>query len=172
VHEGARGNDGSGGNRFSSDRRLKGLEEFTDADALPLYSQNQDVPLVLSDQQRGYSRRDRRQVNRSSEPRGGETVNWGLLFLGLLLGACAGLIMIARDGPSLLADVQRADPPANRAFEAPSIGPPVHYSGCNEVRALGKAPLYRGQPGYSTDMDGDLDGIACEPHAGAEFENF
>ncbi len=38
----------------------------------------------------------------------------------------------------------------------------VHYSGCNEVRA-GKAPLYDGQPGYSENMDGDGDGIACEP---------
>jgi hypothetical protein len=39
----------------------------------------------------------------------------------------------------------------------------VHYSGCNEVRAAGLAPLYRGQPGYREDMDGDLDGVACEP---------
>jgi hypothetical protein len=42
----------------------------------------------------------------------------------------------------------------------------VHYAGCNEVRALGKAPLYAGQPGYRTEMDGDGDGIACEPHRG------
>ena len=42
----------------------------------------------------------------------------------------------------------------------------VYYSGCNEVRALGKAPLYAGQPGYREDMDGDGDGIACEPHRG------
>jgi Excalibur calcium-binding domain len=40
----------------------------------------------------------------------------------------------------------------------------VHYSGCNEVRALGKAPLYRGDPGYGEHMDGDGDGIACEPY--------
>lgn len=40
----------------------------------------------------------------------------------------------------------------------------VYYSGCNEVRALGKAPLYAGQPGYRPEMDGDGDGIACEPH--------
>jgi len=40
----------------------------------------------------------------------------------------------------------------------------VYYAGCNEVRALGKAPLYRGQPGYRIGMDGDHDGIACEPH--------
>jgi hypothetical protein len=42
----------------------------------------------------------------------------------------------------------------------------VHYSGCNEVRAAGKAPLTAGQPGYSPEMDGDGDGIACEPHPG------
>jgi len=39
----------------------------------------------------------------------------------------------------------------------------VYYTGCNEVRALGKAPLYAGQPGYRVEMDGDSDGIACEP---------
>jgi hypothetical protein len=40
----------------------------------------------------------------------------------------------------------------------------VHYSGCNEVRAAGKAPLHEGEPGYRAEMDGDGDGIACEPH--------
>jgi hypothetical protein len=39
----------------------------------------------------------------------------------------------------------------------------VTYSGCREARATGKAPLYAGQPGYRADMDGDGDGIACEP---------
>ncbi|TMM48498.1 excalibur calcium-binding domain-containing protein [Qipengyuania marisflavi] len=39
----------------------------------------------------------------------------------------------------------------------------VYYPGCNDVRAAGKAPLYRGQPGYRSGMDGDDDGIACEP---------
>ena len=42
----------------------------------------------------------------------------------------------------------------------------VYYSGCNEVRAAGLAPLYRGDPGYRPEMDGDADGIACEPHRG------
>ncbi len=37
------------------------------------------------------------------------------------------------------------------------------YRGCNEARAAGAAPLYRGQPGYGAHMDGDNDGIACEP---------
>jgi Excalibur calcium-binding domain len=40
---------------------------------------------------------------------------------------------------------------------------PVYYPGCNAVRALGKAPLYAGDPGYREAMDGDGDGIACEP---------
>lgn len=39
----------------------------------------------------------------------------------------------------------------------------IYYAGCNEVRAIGKAPLYEGQPGYREEMDGDGDGIACEP---------
>jgi hypothetical protein len=43
----------------------------------------------------------------------------------------------------------------------------VYYPGCNAVRAAGRAPLYRGQPGYRPEMDGDDDGIACEPYRGA-----
>ena len=42
----------------------------------------------------------------------------------------------------------------------------VYYPGCNAVRAAGKAPLLAGQPGYRSEMDGDGDGIACEPIRG------
>ena len=38
------------------------------------------------------------------------------------------------------------------------------YSGCNEVRAAGVAPLYRHEPGFSERLDGDGDGIGCEPY--------
>jgi len=38
------------------------------------------------------------------------------------------------------------------------------YRNCREARAAGAAPLYRGQPGYGPHMDGDNDGIACEPY--------
>jgi hypothetical protein len=44
-----------------------------------------------------------------------------------------------------------------------AIAQDVTYSGCDEVRALGKAPLFSDQPGYRSDMDGDGDGVACEP---------
>ena len=40
----------------------------------------------------------------------------------------------------------------------------IYYPGCDAVRAAGKAPLYSSQPGYREGMDGDGDGIACEPH--------
>ena len=40
----------------------------------------------------------------------------------------------------------------------------VYYRDCNVVRAAGAAPLRRGEPGYRQEMDGDNDGIACEPH--------
>jgi hypothetical protein len=38
------------------------------------------------------------------------------------------------------------------------------YRNCREARAAGAAPIYRGQPGYGAHMDGDNDGIACEPY--------
>ncbi len=43
----------------------------------------------------------------------------------------------------------------------------VWYAGCDQVRLLGRAPLYRGQPGYREGMDSDGDGVACEPYLGA-----
>lgn len=42
----------------------------------------------------------------------------------------------------------------------------VYYAGCNDVRAAGKAPLLAGQPGYRSEMDGNGDGVACEPAPG------
>jgi len=53
------------------------------------------------------------------------------------------------------------------AKDRKAIEQSAHYAGCDEVRAAGKAPLHAGDPGYSLEMDGDGDGIACEPHPGA-----
>lgn len=44
--------------------------------------------------------------------------------------------------------------------------PGAYYSGCNEARAAGVAPIYSDEPGYRPEMDGDSDGIACEPYRG------
>ena len=42
--------------------------------------------------------------------------------------------------------------------------PGDHWSGCDEARAAGTAPIHAGEPGYRPGMDGDGDGIACEPY--------
>ena len=36
------------------------------------------------------------------------------------------------------------------------------FASCAEAKAAGKAPLHKGDPGYSAKMDGDGDGVACE----------
>jgi len=59
------------------------------------------------------------------------------------------------DKRELAVEVDRPDPTL--------VERSVTYSGCNEVRAVGKAPLRSGEPGYRIEMDGDGDGIACEP---------
>lgn len=56
---------------------------------------------------------------------------------------------------------------AVRAVSAVRSAPSgVYFRNCSEARAAGAAPLYRGQPGYRPGMDGDGDGIACEPYRG------
>jgi hypothetical protein len=55
-------------------------------------------------------------------------------------------------------------PPAASTVQA--VVSTTYYAGCNEARAAGVAPIYRGQPGYREGMDGDNDGIACEPYHG------
>jgi hypothetical protein len=45
----------------------------------------------------------------------------------------------------------------------------VHYSGCADARRAGVTPIYFWQPGYRAGMDGDGDGIACEPYRGSSW---
>lgn len=59
--------------------------------------------------------------------------------------------------------VQRAiapAPAANRLTAAPG----THFRYCREAWAAGVAPLRRGDPGYRPGLDGDNDGVACEPY--------
>lgn len=48
-------------------------------------------------------------------------------------------------------------PPSTQA-----VAPAPSFANCAEARAAGAAPLYRGQPGYSSRLDRDGDGVACE----------
>jgi hypothetical protein len=57
----------------------------------------------------------------------------------------------------------RRTPAPHVVKPAPAVKPPAAgYANCTAVRAAGKAPLYRGQPGYASHLDLDNDGIACE----------
>lgn len=38
----------------------------------------------------------------------------------------------------------------------------IYYPNCAAANAAGAAPIYRGQPGYSTKLDRDGDGVACD----------
>ncbi|GAA4663097.1 GmrSD restriction endonuclease domain-containing protein [Arthrobacter cryoconiti] len=44
----------------------------------------------------------------------------------------------------------------------PAIGPQPFYKNCSAVRAAGKAPIHKGDPGFLSKFDGDGDGIGCE----------
>ncbi len=43
----------------------------------------------------------------------------------------------------------------------------VTYASCADVEAAGKAPLHKGDPGYSAKLDRDGDGTACDASAPA-----
>ena len=62
---------------------------------------------------------------------------------------------------------QVAARPARAARQVQAAAVSWSFRNCREARAAGAAPLYRGQPGYGAHMDGDGDGIACEPYRGS-----
>lgn len=39
---------------------------------------------------------------------------------------------------------------------------PDYYMSCKEARHHVRVPLYRGDPGYSSRLDRDNDGVACD----------
>ena len=78
---------------------------------------------------------------------------------------------ISRESLMSAADLDRQQPdtpgPARPSTQRHAVsGSGWSYRNCREARAAGAAPLYRGQPGYGPHMDGDNDGIACEPYHG------
>lgn len=52
--------------------------------------------------------------------------------------------------------------PTTSAEPEPTSGGSTYYKNCAAVWAAGKAPIHAGDPGYSTDLDGDSDGVGCE----------
>ena len=58
--------------------------------------------------------------------------------------------------------VPTADAPTEAPAQAPSPDPAEPFADCAAARAAGAAPVHRGDPGYSADLDRDGDGTACE----------
>ncbi|WP_256789891.1 excalibur calcium-binding domain-containing protein [Frankia sp. AvcI1] len=52
--------------------------------------------------------------------------------------------------------------PVHTTVPVPTGGQPVGYANCAAARAAGVTPLHSGDAGYSSDLDRDGDGIACE----------
>ncbi|MFE6848804.1 excalibur calcium-binding domain-containing protein [Streptomyces sp. NPDC057686] len=53
-------------------------------------------------------------------------------------------------------------PAADVSSDRDSGGGNVYYENCDAARAAGAAPVYEGEPGYSSHLDRDDDGIGCE----------
>lgn len=91
-----------------------------------------------------------------------------LAYLGgaVLVGGAAGIGSVALSEGGLSGLATRMRPMAVSMGWARAREPQAgdHWPGCNAARAAGTAPIYAGEPGYREEMDGDGDGIACEPY--------
>jgi Excalibur calcium-binding domain/Protein of unknown function (DUF1524) len=88
-----------------------------------------------------------------------------------VLGDCGAAIPATETEPS--SQIVTPLPSVPQTSVAPNaVSPPAtassaaaaaeSFRNCAAARAAGAAPVYVGDPGYSTKLDGDLDGIACE----------
>ncbi|MFM5923017.1 MAG: excalibur calcium-binding domain-containing protein [Novosphingobium sp.] len=87
-------------------------------------------------------------------------------LLGAALGGVAigtGSLAATPDGRAALAAKVKPAAVALGIMRARAPEPGDYWHGCNDARAAGTAPIYRDEPGYRETMDGDNDGIACEP---------
>jgi hypothetical protein len=88
------------------------------------------------------------------------------LFVGAVMAGLAIGFLSSNTGSVQLASGARDLAVSEGLMRKNRPMPGAYYAGCNEARAAGVAPLYAGEPGYRPEMDGDGDGIACEPYRG------
>ena len=85
-----------------------------------------------------------------------------------ILGSCPGRPRVPDSGAPVIAPLNLTDPSdspsAGGVSESaePNADGNAGFGSCDEARAAGAAPVRRGDPGYSTRLDGDGDGVACE----------
>ncbi|HEV7661078.1 MAG TPA: excalibur calcium-binding domain-containing protein [Allosphingosinicella sp.] len=62
-------------------------------------------------------------------------------------------------------DLDGAGRPVESLVRARSaVAVPAPFASCEAARAAEASPVYRGDPGYGPHLDGDGDGIGCEPY--------
>lgn len=85
-------------------------------------------------------------------------------FVGQLIGLCVfAAVATWNFTPRIMSTWTAA---SKSPEEIARIQSSVYYRNCDAARAAGAAPINRGEPGYREQMDGDSDGIACEPYYG------
>lgn len=83
-----------------------------------------------------------------------------------LLGLIGGIGSAVTSGATPATILEKVTPVAVGLglARAPQAG--GYWPRCAAARAAGTAPIYAGEPGYREGLDGDSDGIACEPYHG------
>ncbi len=75
----------------------------------------------------------------------------------------AGLVFVVALGAALYVLTPEAPGRAEVNTFVDSRRTDQHFSGCNDARAAGRENIPRWDPSYREQMDGDGDGLACEP---------
>jgi len=88
----------------------------------------------------------------------------GAALTGALIGI--GTVAVSDEGIATASGTAKTIAVSAGLMRANTPQPGAYYRNCDAARAAGVAPLYYGEPGYREGMDGDGDGIACEPYRG------
>jgi hypothetical protein len=83
------------------------------------------------------------------------------------IAPAAAVASAARGGPITQGDgssTPRAASGHGRARNASSVEDGLYFRSCDEAAKAGYSSMRVGTPGYREGLDGDYDGIACEPY--------
>lgn len=108
-------------------------------------------------QRRYHERHHRRprQKQRKSSP-------LGVVGTAAVFGLMAGVGYQTAESGALSTAIDKIAEMTDMRERRPQSGD--YWLGCDAARAAGTHPIYAGEPGYRSGMDGDGDGIACEPY--------
>jgi hypothetical protein len=86
-----------------------------------------------------------------------------------VLDSCPGRSPVQDSGAPVIVPIavsvpQRAASSSSTSSTRPRtvVGTAAYYENCDAARAAGAAPVHRGDPGYSSRLDRDGDGVGCE----------